>query len=307
MSLHTLVWKGLRVAKKCIVRSGVADLRVGGFSVREAGRALARFAIFKCVRPLSQRPLLIQGHKMYLGGGPSVLFSLDLAADRYEPATTQLFKRLLREGMAVIDVGAHVGYFTLLAAKLVGPQGKVYAFEAEPSTYRTLATNVKLNHYSNVVAVNQAVSDRAGRVDLFLSNVGSDGASGLNRLYSAQERERSVSVESTTLDDFLAAQRGPQVDLLKMDIDGWELHALDGMARLLRRPSPPNLIIEFYPDGLQSCGTDPLDLPRRLAELGFTCSIIAEDLMDKVSTPEELLGGAHAGGSVNLFCEHKRG
>jgi len=243
---------------------------------------------------------------MYLQGGPNILFLLDMAADRYEPATTQLFKSLLREGMTVIDVGAHVGYFALLSARLVGPRGRVYAFEAEPSTYKVLVENVELNRYENVVPLDHAVSGRPGLADLFLGRATGEGISLLNRLYSGGAGEARVAVAATTLDDFLASQGEPHIDLLKMDIEGWEVRALEGMGRLLQRPSPPKLIIEFYPDGLQSSGAEPCDLLRKLTGLGFHGSIIGERGLEPAGTPERVLELTPPHDCLNLFWEKNR-
>lgn len=300
-----LAWHTGRVARHILYCTGLARLRLGGFSMRQAARAAGRYMIVKLILPFCHGPYIIQGHSMYIAGGPNVLLPFKLAVDKFEPATTDLFKRLLRDGMTCIDVGAHVGYFTLLAARLVGSAGQVYAFEAEPSTYDVLVRNVQLNQYRNILPLNQAIGDRSGRAELFLSNRSGTGVSRWNRLYSGGELGPSILVTTTTLDEFLAKEGEPRVDLVKMDIDGGEVLALRGMMNLLSRAWAPKLIIEFYPEGLQACGANPLDLPAKLMDLGFTIYVIGEAEMTKVSTPQYLLTALdwERGASVNLLCE----
>lgn len=86
----------------------------------------------------------------------------------HEEATTNLFKKIVKEGDVVIDLGANIGYFALLAAKLVGPTGKVFAFEPEPQNFSYLKKNVELNNYTNVMIEQKAVSNYNRRTKLFI-------------------------------------------------------------------------------------------------------------------------------------------
>ena len=106
-------------------------------------------------------PAQIHGHTMYLASSGSYP-PLDMAMGRYEPETTRLFKETVKPGMVVVDIGAHVGYYTLLAAKQVGPDGKVYAFEPEPGNHALLLKNIGMNGYDNVVATPTTVAPLVG-------------------------------------------------------------------------------------------------------------------------------------------------
>ena len=154
----------------------------------------------------ANRQFSVHGHRMLLashGRYPP----LDMAMDRYEPSTTQLMKRLLKPGMVVVDVGAHVGYYTVLAAKQVGPMGKGYAFEPESANYALLKQNIGLNGCQNIVAIKSAVSDRSGSSALYLSALDN----GRHSTYHHDLPENgSEVVKATTLDAFFKAEEWPR-------------------------------------------------------------------------------------------------
>ena len=184
-----------------------------------------------------------------------------MAVDAYEPETTRLFQSVVKPGMTFIDVGAHVGYYSLLAARQVGPEGKVFAFEPEPVNYSLLVKNVELNEYQNISPIPEAVSSSNGFSTLFVSALDS----GRNSVFHHGLPENgSVQVATTTLDAFLEERGWPKVDIIKIDVEGAELDVLGGMTELLRKSENLKLIIEFNPALLQSAGVDPamfLDAP----------------------------------------------
>jgi FkbM family methyltransferase len=226
-----------------------------------------------------------------------------MAMNRYERGTTQLFERIVKPGMVVIDLGAHVGYYTLLAAKLVGPEGKVYAFEPEPTNYALLLKNIALNGYENIVTTRVAVSNRVGPATLFLTSLDSGRHS---THHHGLPEGGTVAVEATTLDAFLQAEGWPTVDLVKIDVEGAELEVLEGMDQLLRKSSELKLIIEFNPFSLHNAGADPLQLLDKLASWHFSVHCIDErkgvlplEETDVRSLSARLL---RRESSVNLFC-----
>jgi FkbM family methyltransferase len=123
--------------------------------------------------------------------------------------------------MTVFDVGAHAGYYTLMLSRLVGPQGRVFAFEANPENAAKLRKHLKINGVRNVELIEAAVSDRTGsgffEVDASTDRYG----------YMGTLAERGAPVQTVVLDDF------PIPDLIKMDIEGAETRALAGAPRLL--------------------------------------------------------------------------
>ena len=219
-------------------------------------------------------PLVIQGQKMLLapqGRYPSP----DMAADRYEPATTHLFREFLTPGMVVVDIGANVGYFSLLAADLVGPAGTVYAVEPEPQNNAILRKNVHLNSYSNVRVIEKAVSNRTGPVQLFLSAL--DNGSHSISDAAARGVAGDVQVAATTLDDLLEDEGWPKVDLVKIDVEGAEMLVLEGMTLLPRNSPQVKLVIEYCPFLLQASGVNPIDLLDKITGMDFHIEFIDEN------------------------------
>ncbi|MFZ6017574.1 MAG: FkbM family methyltransferase [Nitrospirota bacterium] len=132
---------------------------------------------------LDRVPVNIQGLRMYLSGRDSVLFAWDMLSDSFEVGTTLLIKRLLSKGMTFLDIGSHVGYYSLLASKLIGETGKVYSFEADNCTFEVLVRNIELNNSRNIEAYRVAVSEKTGEVNFYQSNKGSNGVEAFNRIY----------------------------------------------------------------------------------------------------------------------------
>ena len=207
---------------------------------------------------------VVQGHKMILatGDGRPVV---GMVADVYEEATTRLFNRLLQPGMIAVDIGAHVGYFTLLAAKRVGPVGTVLAFEPDADNHAALLKNIAMNNYQNITVAQQAVSDREGLAQLHLTQTGS----GRHSMFHHGLPERgSVDIETTTLDATLEELGWPHVDLIKIDVEGAEVSVLNGMAQLLESQTAPDVIVEFMPELLHNAGVTPQQFFDKLTSLG---------------------------------------
>lgn len=267
---------------------------------RLAGPALGRL-LFKLASG-GGAPFQLNGQAMYLA--PAGIYPpLDMAMERYEPGTTRLFEQVVKPGMVVIDIGAHVGYYTLLAAKHVGPTGKVYAFEPERNNHAILVKNIRMNGYDNVVAPQLAVSDQGGSSTLYLSGLDS----GRHAMYHHGLPERgSVAVETTTVDSFLECEGWPSVSLIKIDVEGSEVAVLDGMTRLMSKSPDLRLIIEFNPALIRGRPVTPLEFLERLDASGWEIQIIqeADGLLplaagDGPALIDQLLVTEM---SVNLFC-----
>lgn len=264
------------------------------------GPALGRFAFSRSTD--ITLPSTIRGHSMYLASQGSYP-PHGMAMDTYEKETTRLFEDFIKPGMSIIDVGAHVGYYSLLAARHAGPEGRVYAFEAEPSNFDLLTRNIELNEYQNVVASNCAISNRVGSSTLFLTGLDT----GRHSIYKHDlPQSGTVEVNTTTLDAFMEPMGWPRIDLLKVDVEGAEIDVLEGMDQLLRMSESLNLIMELNPVLLQGAGASTAVLLERLAASGFSIHYVDEkkgilrlDASAQSSMASELL---KSGGSVNLFC-----
>jgi FkbM family methyltransferase len=162
----------------------------------------------------------------------------------------------------------------LLAARRVGPEGKVYAFEPEPANYSLLVKNAASNGYENIVAVRKAVPNRVGSLTLYLTSL-DNGRHSTYRHPLAQSG--SEVVETTTLDAFLESEGWPRVDLVKVDVEGAEMDVLAGMEQILQRSDQLQLIVELNPCLLRDAGVDPVGLLDRPASWPFDVFLIDEE------------------------------
>lgn len=175
-----------------------------------------------------------------------------------EDLETEIVRAEVRPGMTIIDLGGNIGYYTLILAELVGPTGKVYAVEPFPASYQRLVDNVKLNGYTGIVEHAQmAISDKTGTAKFFLAEADNVHSLVNYTKYTGVE-QASIDVPTATLDDFVRNKRSP--DLIRMDIEGGELQAFDGMDGLLAQPTPPKLFFEIHPIG--DVDPDPRFTPR---------------------------------------------
>jgi FkbM family methyltransferase len=141
-------------------------------------------------------------------------------------------------GMAVVDVGANAGLYTVIAAKRVGPSGCVIAFEPSPRELRQLRTHLSLNRCVNVSIEEVALGDAAGRGDMLIVEGRETGCNSFHIRDADAAETRPLSVEICTLDDYYRRGRLPRVDFIKMDIEGAELSALRGATRVFRDLQP---------------------------------------------------------------------
>jgi FkbM family methyltransferase len=240
----------------------------------------------------------VLGHRIHLDRQDSLLLSVNGV---YEALETRLFEESIAPGDVVVDVGAHIGYYTLLAARAVGPQGSVIAFEPERENFRHLSRNLAENGYTNVTCVNGAVSDRSGRQALFIS---SDNT-GDHRIYTGDEKRAKYSVDVVSLDDFFA-DRSKSVNVIKMDVQGAEPKVLEGMKALLRANDDVVLFTELGPRALQDANTSARELVDSLEEAGFELYRIDEEHESVARTSADRLAGmpdlTRADDHLNLLC-----
>lgn len=174
-------------------------------------------------------------------------------AGEWEPHVTQAFRRRLAPGDVCVDVGAHVGYYTLLASKLVGRHGHVYAFEPSPRTFPQLEANLARNEAANVTAVNVAAGAGEGSAVLYEAPSHSSGASSLSaQMLESPDVGRAedyapVQVRVGAVDALVPREAFGRVRLIKVDVEGYEVEALGGIEGLLAEGAPVSLIVELTP------------------------------------------------------------
>lgn len=173
-----------------------------------------------------------------------------LTAGEYEPHVIRELAPLLRPGTVFVDVGANLGYQTLLAAARVGPTGRVHAFEPNPNNVALLRASLKANRFTNATVYPVAVSDRERAVWYR-----PDGANSTGTVAEVSPGQ-PTAFRAVALDDVLADL--DRVDIVKLDIDGGEPRALRGMDGLLRRHRPV-LFVEFCPECIRLVSDEPPD------------------------------------------------
>jgi FkbM family methyltransferase len=183
----------------------------------------------------------------------------------YEPAKAAFLRAHATPGATAIDLGAHIGLFSVLLARWVGPTGRVISFEPAPATAAVLRATVRCNRLGPVVSVREAaLTGRRGEVDLFGTG---DECSNASSVVRTDRARGSVRVPATTLDD-LVADEHLTVAVVKVDIEGAELEVLEGASALLSEQRPA-LAIEVHPRELGTSGRDPQEVFDVLVAHGY--------------------------------------
>lgn len=280
--------------------------QVLGFVIKQfSGKGLERFSLVNRTYRFLTRHLVgediisvnVQGQKMYV----HATFGLTLlSTGTYlsEKLMTNLFIGLLKEGMLVVDIGAHVGYYTLLAARTVGDRGKVFCFEPEPSNYALLLRNIEENSYKNIVPVQKAVTDTTGSIKLFIAK-----DPGAHSIGSDKPNQKVIVVDSTTVDDFFAGREHP-IHLIKIDVEGAEMAILKGMSNIITNNPDLKIFTEFNPENLRRAGSLPTEYFEKLVNYGFDIYLIDEKKQSLESAEiGHLMNMCRSIGYVNLLCQ----
>lgn len=190
----------------------------------------------------------------------------------WEPFESELFTNSIGAGMVVVDIGANLGYYTLLAARAVGESGRVIAFEPDPRNLDLLRRNVKRNGFADrVTIVAAALTGEPGTVQLFRDthNLGAH-----SMVQANVSSAGAINVPAMTLDGALGELGMACVDVLKLDTQGAEGSIFSGAGRVLNK-RPLRAFVEFWPCGLRNAGTDPTDFLLSLGDTyGFTVSLL---------------------------------
>lgn len=196
-----------------------------------------------------------------------------ISTGRYEAYTRALYEKALQPDIIVVDGGAHIGLYSLLAARQVGTNGKVFAFEPDSYNFRALVFNIKKNNHSNVIPIQKALFNSSGDRFFYESRGTISGA--LAYREGCEQTHQGVYVQVTTLDDELRDLATDSI-LIKLDIEGSEPLALQGMSNILREIRSVVLIAELNPHALHHAGLSPKDLIVGLERCGFQVYAVDE-------------------------------
>jgi len=254
---------GLPLYKKIIKKTSQGK----GYGKNRSARKILRFfdLLFR------SNEITVHGHKMFLTKKGFEEYSTQ---GIYGELDTLAVERLIKSGDTVVDVGAAIGYFTLIFARSVGRDGKVFAFEPKEDRFQILLKNIKINDYSNVKAEKKAIMENNKKVDFFSRD---DGIAGLRYVNNNTSRQNSygnkhktpAEVITVELDDYLKKlELIDDVSFLKTDVDGPELLVLQG-SKLLLKNKNLKILMEWDKALSKECGYEPADIIDLLVDNGF--------------------------------------
>jgi FkbM family methyltransferase len=220
-----------------------------------------------------QATVCVNGFRMTLDLRDPVISDWLFIQRTWEPYESSLMARALRPGATFVDVGAHIGYYTLLAAREVGRRGRVLAFEPAPENYALLAHNVRQNHLEQVVqTANLAVSERSQELTLYLCEQNNGDhriyptTPNDDKLFNYGQTRKPMPVRAISLDEYLEQHPVGPIDMIKLDVQGAELKVLRGMQTTLQQNPNVTLFMEYWPYGLRQSGSDPAQLLSMLSQ-----------------------------------------
>ena len=217
----------------------------------------------------------------------------------FEVCTTETISRHLSAGDVFLDIGANFGFFSVLAADLVGSEGRVYAVEASPAVLPILRDNVEA--LPNVRIIESAAGNRTGETEFFLTDdFVNSGVAQSPFIPDA----RKVSVPIDTLDNLLARTSGfdGRVDFVKCDVQGDEVAVLEGLRETIGRNANLRLIVEWAPAWMNNAGFDAKAFPEFLRSLGFTDIVVVDDYLKTQMTLAEMEDEFRRDQTGKRFC-----
>jgi FkbM family methyltransferase len=230
--------------------------------------------------PIKTTAIVVGGIKMSLDTSDFLQRTLFATGD-FDAHIRQAIQKHLKRGDVFVDIGANVGFYALCASKIVGPSGKIFAFEPAPETRKTLCSNILLNGARNISAVQLALADHTGEASLFLDQAHNAGATSMR---ASPNASREITVEIDTYDNYAAHNKIPQPALIKIDVEGAECLVLKGMANLLSQPERPAMIIEVSELALKQLGGSKEELFAIMEENGYLATLLSSPRRSIFST-----------------------
>jgi len=225
----------------------------------------------------------------------------------YEAYETSIILNNIKKGNIVVDIGANIGFHTILFADKVGPQGKVYAFEPDPVSYEILLKNIRVNNLKNVIAKPLAISNKKILLNLYKSKTNY----GDNRVYASDIFGEKLKINADSLDNLFNNffDKSQRISLLKIDTQGFEPFVIQGAKKLIKQYKP-TLFFEYWPYGYfysKSNGTTMLNYLKKTYKDFYLIDennekIVKADIPFINSYCEQLNGYLHG----NLFCTTNR-
>ncbi|MDP3557859.1 MAG: FkbM family methyltransferase [Bacteroidota bacterium] len=180
-------------------------------------------------------------------------------------------KKIIQPGNYVLDIGANIGFYAKILSGLVGEKGKVFCFEPDKTNFKYLKKNV--GHLSNVILFNNAVSDKKDVIKIYKSKL-------LNvdhRTYPVNNYDSVEEINAISIDELIQDKTIAKVDVIKIDIQGYELFAFNGMLNLLQTNTKLKIVAEYWPHGFKRAGTSAIEFFDFFDKLDYQFSILENE------------------------------
>jgi FkbM family methyltransferase len=263
-----------------------------------------RAAVQKIICRLIPKELEVKGVALVLNQNDAIV-SGNLALGCYESYNLDLFADALRPGLSVLAVGANIGLYAAIAARTVGPTGRVVAVEPDPVNCSFIERTKRRNSFSNMTIVQKAAGAQNGNVFLYLCATNKAD----HRVYAREGTREKISVEMTTLDSLAAELQSAPVDIMKIDTQGFELFVARGMQHLVEASPALQIFMEFWPWGIKQAGGSPRDLLDFFTSRGFQIATIdaTKKQVDALRSYDEMLNLTLERQHANLYLSRKPG
>ncbi len=202
----------------------------------------------------------------------------------FEHEEVQFIRRILKPGMVFLDIGANMGFYSIIAAKYVGSSGQVHSFEPSPRMFEELKFNIELNGLSNVEPNSIALGDKSGTACLSRYERGKEVYASLSpNVYPGAKITGHDYVTVETLDNYVEEKRLERVDVIKIDVEGAECLVLRGSQVLLSSTSGPTIILEMVPSLMEHFNCSCNEVVRFFREFGYKVFTLSDGIYEELS------------------------
>ncbi len=205
--------------------------------------------------------------KIYIADAKDRMQAMIYYFREYEPGITKLVLDNIPEGGCFFDIGASIGYFSILAAKKAGPDGRVHAFEPFHKNYHLLKKNQAINSLDNIIINAMLVTDKIGDITFYPPNNPDEWGTG--SIFDGNKKE-AFTAPSVTLEGYINSRDIKAIDMIKIDAEGSELKIIEGLKPVLANVGYPKIICEVNKEWLAMAGSRPADLITAIKNLGYS-------------------------------------